>query len=618
MTAKRSGGALTLAALGIVYGDLGTSPLYTFQTLMKTVGGHPDPAAALGLLSLVTWSLILVVSIKYCLVVMRADNHGEGGILALMAIVTHRADRIGPLIVMGLFGAALIYGDGILTPAISVLSALEGLNVVTDLFKPYILPGALVILLALFGAQTFGTARIGRVFGPVMTVWFITIGGLGLLAVLRRPDVLLAIDPRHAIGFMAQQGWHSFVVLGGVFLAITGGEALFADMGHIGRTPIRVAWFGMVLPALLLNYAGQAALLLENPALDANPFFKLAPDWAVVPLVLLATCATVIASQAIITGAFSLTRQAMQLGWFPGLRIRQTSDQEYGQIYVPVVNWTMMVCTLALTFAFGSSDKLAGAYGTAVSMTMLLTTALLFAVMRRVWRWSLVLCCAITGAFLVLDSAFLGANALKFLEGGWIPLVLAALIFLLMTTWRAGTDAVQRKLADDSETVPAFLQRIESEGIPRVPGTAVFLSRMETKVPALLVCHVVQMKALQQVVVALNVQFTEEPRVPETQRASVEVLGEGFWRAVVHYGFMEVPSVQSALASAQACGCPLNLEDAVYFSSRDTVVRNDNRPRLLSWQRSLFALMYRNALRAPDRFDLPAERFVEVARQVSL
>ena len=618
MTARRGVPGLTVAALGIVYGDLGTSPLYTFQTLMKTVGGHPDAASALGLLSMVVWSLILVVSVKYCLVVMRADNHGEGGILALMAIVTHRADRIGPLIVMGLFGAALIYGDGILTPAISVLSALEGLTVVTEAFKPYILPGALLILLALFGAQTFGTARIGRVFGPIMTVWFITIGGLGLLAILRRPDVLMAIDPRHALGFMAQQGWHSFVVLGGVFLAITGGEALFADMGHIGRAPIRIAWFGMVLPALLLSYAGQTALLLENPALDANPFFKLAPDWAVVPLVVLATCATVIASQAIITGAFSLTRQAMQLGWFPGLRIRQTSDEEYGQIYVPVVNWTMMLCTLALTFAFGSSDKLAGAYGTAVSTTMLLTTALLFAVMRRVWRWSAPVSYAIAGAFLILDLAFFGANALKFLEGGWIPLVLGALIFVAMITWRAGTDAVHRKLSEDSETVPDFLLRIEAEGIPRVPGTAVFLSRMETKVPALMVCHVMQMKALQQVVIALNVQFTEEPRVPHAERATVEAMGEGFWRAVVRYGFMEIPNVQAALAAAQECGCPLQLDDAVYFASRDTVVRNEAKPRLLAWQRSLFAPMYRNALRAPDRFDLPPERFVEVARQVSL
>ena len=618
MSAQRSAAGLTLAALGIVYGDLGTSPLYTFQTIVKTVGGQPSADTALGLLSLVVWALLLTVSVKYCLVVMRADNHGEGGILALMAIVTHRADRIGPLIVMGLFGAALIYGDGILTPAISVLSALEGLNVVTEAFKPYILPGALLILLALFGAQTFGTARIGRVFGPVMTVWFVTIGGLGLLAILRRPDVLLAIDPRHAIAFMAQQGWHAFVVLGGVFLAITGGEALFADMGHIGRAPIRIAWFGMVLPALLLSYAGQTALLLENPALDGNPFFKLAPDWAVVPLVLLATCATVIASQAIITGAFSLTRQAMQLGWFPGLRIRQTSDEEYGQIYVPVVNWTMMLCTLALTFAFGSSDKLAGAYGTAVSTTMLLTTALLFAVMRRVWQWPALLACAMAGAFLVLDLAFFAANALKLLEGGWIPLVLGVFIFVVMTTWRAGMDAVHRKLSEGSETIPAFLERIGREGIPRVPGTAVFLSRLETKAPAMLVCHVKQMKALQQMVVGLNVQFTETPRVTSDDRAAVEEMGEGFWRVTVRYGFVEVPSLHTALAAARDCGCPLNLDDAIYFASRDEVIRNQNRPRLLSWQRALFAVMYRNALRAPDRFDLPSERFVEVARQVSL
>ncbi len=368
-----------LGALGIVYGDLGTSPLYTYQTIVGSVGGHPSAEDALGLLSLVVWALIIVVSIKYAVFVMRADNHGEGGILALMALVTKHAGRAaGALIAAGLFGAALIYGDGIITPAISVLSALEGVNVVTDVLKPYVLPAALVVLVTLFWAQMRGTASIGRIFGPVMLVWFVVIAALGLLGVLRRPEVVLAVNPLLAIGFAVAHGWQTFFVLGGVFLALTGGEAMYADMGHLGRKPIRLSWFCVVLPALLLCYAGQTALLLENPGLDGNPFFRLSPARAVVPLVVLATFATIIASQAIITGAFSLTRQAMQLGWFPGLSIRQTSDQEYGQIYVPVVNWTMMACTLILTFAFGSSDALAGAYGTAVSTTMLLTTALLF------------------------------------------------------------------------------------------------------------------------------------------------------------------------------------------------------------------------------------------------
>ena len=473
-----------LAALGIVYGDLGTSPLYTYQTIIGTVGGHPSAQDALGLLSLVVWALIVTVSVKYCVFVMRADNHGEGGILALMALVTgggRRSARV--LIVFGLFGAALIYGDGIITPAISVLSALEGINVVTDMFKPYVLPAALVVLLALFAAQVKGTASIGKVFGPIMLLWFVVIAVLGLSGVVRRPEVLWAITPVHALHFVFAHGLHTFVVLGGIFLAITGGEALYADMGHIGRNPIRVSWYGVVLPALLLCYAGQTALLLENPQLDGNPFFKLAPSWAVAPLVVLATAATIIASQAIITGAFSLTRQAMQLGWFPGLNIRQTSDEEYGQIYVPVVNWTMMVCTLLLTFSFGSSDSLAGAYGTAVSTTMLLTTALLFNAMRDVWRWPLVAAIAVSAIFLLIDLAFFSANLLKIREGGWIPLVLGVLIFLVMTTWRHGIDAVRRSLVQKPETTPEFLSRLHQGKIVRVPGTAVFLSRSETAIP---------------------------------------------------------------------------------------------------------------------------------------
>ena len=620
MTALREkpGGALLLAALGIVYGDLGTSPLYTYQTLVAAVGGHPSAADAMGLLSLVIWSLIVTVSVKYWLVVMRADNHGEGGILALMAVVTGASGRIGALTIMGLFGAALIYGDGIITPAISVLSAIEGLVVVNDHFKPYILPTAVVILIGLFGFQTFGTAKIGRVFGPIMAVWFVVIAGLGVAAILRRPDVLAAVSPTYALAFLARSGWHSFVVLGGVFLAITGGEALYADMGHIGRRPIRIAWFGLVLPALLLSYAGQTALLLENPALDGNPFFVLAPKWAVVPLVALATCATIIASQAIITGAFSLTRQAMQLGWFPGLHIRQTSSEEYGQIYVPVVNWTMMVCTLALAVGFGSSDKLASAYGTAVSTTMLLTTALLFNVMRSAWRWPVAVAGAVAGGFIVIDLAFFAANLLKFLDGGWIPLVLGALIFVVMTTWREGVDALRRKLSEGAESPEQFAARLAHEHIPRVPGTAVFLSRMDMLIPPVIACHVSQMKALQETVVGLTVKFSETPRVAEAERATVQQVADGFWHVNVQYGFMEIPNLRTALVAALKCGCPLSLDDAVYFAARDEVIQNKARPRLSSWRRRLFSVMYRNALRAPDRFDLPPEHFVEVARQVAL
>jgi KUP system potassium uptake protein len=611
--------AAALAALGIVYGDLGTSPLYTYQTIVGTVGGHPSAEDALGLLSLVLWALLVTVSVKYCVFVMRADNRGEGGILALMALVTGRTGRsTGALVVAGLFGAALIYGDGIITPAISVLSALEGINLVTGIFKPYVLPAALVILLALFGAQARGTASIGRIFGPIMLLWFVVIAVLGLAAVVRRPEVLIAVDPRHAIRFVFGHGWHTFVVLGGVFLAVTGGEALYADMGHIGRNPIRMSWYCLVLPALLLCYAGQTALLLENPAIEGNPFFKLAPAGAVIPLVVLATCATIIASQAIITGAFSLTRQAMQLGWFPGLKIRQTSDEAYGQIYVPAVNWTMMAGTLLLTFGFGSSDSLAGAYGTAVSTTMLLTTALLFNAMRDVWRWPVAVALLTSGVFLIIDLAFFGANLLKVRQGGWIPLGLGVLIFLVMTTWRRGTEAIAHALTRKPESTAEFLAHLDRARVARVPGTAVFLSRGEMAIPAVLVSHVVQIKALQETVVSLTVLFEEYPRVPMNKRAEVEKLAEGFWHVTIRFGFVERPNVAEALACAHEKGCPLNLEDAVYFAAHDDVVRKAGPPRLAGWRRMLFAVMYRNGVRAPDRFDLPADKFLEVGRQIAL
>jgi KUP system potassium uptake protein len=605
-----------LAALGIVYGDLGTSPLYTFQTIADTVGGHPSAQDALGLLSLVVWALIITVSIKYCVFVMRADNHGEGGILALMALVTRRST--GALVVAGLFGAALIYGDGVITPAISVLSALEGINVLTDMFKPYVLPAALLVLLLLFAAQMKGTATIGRIFGPIMLLWFAVIAVLGIGGLWHRPEVLLAVDPRHAIRFIFEHGLHSFVVLGGVFLAVTGGEALYADMGHIGRNPIRLSWYCIVLPALLLCYAGQTALLVENPGLEGNPFFKLAPNWAVVPLVILATCATIIASQAIITGAFSLTRQAMQLGWFPGLNIRQTSDQEYGQIYVPVVNWTLMACTLFLTFSFGSSDKLAGAYGTAVSTTMLLTTALLFNAMRDVWRWPVIVAVLVSGTFLLIDLTFFGANLMKIREGGWIPLLLGGLIFIVMTTWHRGIEAVRRSLVQKPETATEFLALLKKGTVARVPGTAVFLSRSETAIPAVMVRHVAQIKALQETVISLTVRFEEYPRVPLEKRAEVEEVAEGLWHVTIRFGFVEMPNVAAALACAKEKGCQLNLDDAVYFAAHDDVVRSANPPRLAAWRRMLFAAMYRNAVRAPDRFELPADKFLEVGRQIAL
>jgi KUP system potassium uptake protein len=614
--------AAALAAMGIVYGDLGTSPLYTYQTIVDSVGGHPSATAALGLLSLVVWTLIITVSIKYCVFVMRADNHGEGGILALMSLVTSRLGGRGRttavLIAMGLLGAALIYGDGIITPAISVLSALEGVNVVTKAFTPFTVPLALVILLVLFAAQSRGTATIGKLFGPVMLLWFVVIALLGISGIVRAPKALLAINPLYGIGFLAAHRWQSFIVLGGVFLAITGGEALYADMGHIGRQPIRFAWYAVVLPALLLSYAGQTGLLLQNPHLSGNPFFELSPHWAVVPLVVLATLATIIASQAIITGAFSLTRQAMQLGWFPGLMIRQTSDEEYGQIYVPFVNWAMMIGTLALTWGFGSSEKLSGAYGTAVSTTMLLTTGLLYNAMRDVWRWPVLPSVMLSGVFLIVDLAFFGANLLKLREGGWIPLALGVVLFLIMTTWHRGIAAVRAKLEEHEENPANLIADLNAGLIRRVPGTAVFLSRTGTAVPVTLIHQVTQMGALQEAVLTLSLVFEEVPRVARDHRAVVERIAEGFWHVTVRFGFIEVPNVNVALASAREQGCPLKLDDAMFFGARDEVVPAKSHPRLSAWRRMLFAFMYRNAVRAPDRFDLPADRFLQVGRQVEL
>ncbi|MGA9868886.1 MAG: KUP/HAK/KT family potassium transporter [Acetobacteraceae bacterium] len=609
-----------LAALGIVYGDLGTSPLYTLQTVVEDAGGKVDAAAALGILSLIFWALIITISVKYCLFVMQADNHGEGGILALMSLLRPGTGRAAAgLVAMGLFGAALIYGDGIITPAISVLSALEGVNVATDALKPYVMPCAVAILLALFAAQSIGTARIGRIFGPVMTAWFAVIGVIGLIAILRHPAVLAAVNPMHALGFLARHGWGSFAVLGGVFLALTGGEAMYADMGHIGRNPIRLAWYCVVLPALLLSYAGQIAMLTANgSAPQGNPFFLIVPGWALYPMVALAALATIIASQAIITGVFSLTRQAVQLGWFPGLDIRQTSDREYGQIYVPFVNWTMMVLTLALTIGFASSARLAGAYGTAVSTTMLLTTVLLYAAMREVWGWSALVAALVAGLFLIVDLAFFAANLLKIRDGGWIPLLLGLVLFLVMTTWRRGIDALQRRLSALTEKRSSFVARLTKGRIPRVPGTAVFLSRNPLPVPPLLVRHVNDLGALAESVVTLTVQFERVPRVADAERLEVEVVGEGIWNMTVRFGFVEIPNLPRALEAARAQGCEIDIGHAIYFGGRDEVVRSPRDRLLPGWRRVMFAFMYRNAVHTVDRFDLPRDRFLELGRQLEL
>jgi K+ transporter len=611
--------AAALAALGIVYGDLGTSPLYTLQAIVSATGGHFSPEAALGSLSLIFWALIITISVKYCLFVMRADNHGEGGILALMSMTgANWTEGRRLLIVMGLFGAALIYGDGIITPAISVLSALEGLNVATDVFKPHVVLMAVAILLGLFAVQSRGTAQIAKAFGPVMLLWFAVIAALGVAGISHYPEVIAAVDPRYGMALLTGHGWSGIAVLGGVFLAMTGGEAMYADMGHIGRNPIRTSWYGIVLPALLLNYAGQVALYLGEPAVGGNPFFRLAPSWSIYPLVGLATIATIIASQAIITGSFSLTRQAMQLGWFPGMRIRQTSSDEYGQIYVPFVNWTMMVLTVALTVSFGSSDRLAGAYGTAVSTTMLLTTALLYNVMRTRWRWPVGLALITSGIFLTVDFAFFAANLLKIREGGWIPLTFGTLVFVVMVSWHFGFEAMRRRHTVLTETPDEFFFRLTRDRVPRVPGTAVFLTRVATTTPFLIVEHVAQMRAMYETAIALTVNFDYIPRVASRDRIELAKLAEGFWHITVHFGFVQVPDIPAALRQAKARGCPVDLEDAIYFGARDAVVCSKQRNWLVRASLRLFTLMFRNSVRAVDLFNIPPEKFVEIGRQIEI
>ena len=608
-----------VAALGIVYGDLGTSPLYTMQTILSSLGERSPVESALGVLSLIVWTLVITVSVKYCLLVMRADNRGEGGILALMSLVGKNHWRKGTFIgaSMGLLGAALIYGDGVITPSISVLSALEGVNVVTAALKPYILPAALVILIALFAAQRFGTASIGKAFGPIMLLWFFVIGVLGLVGVIHHPTVLRAIDPVYAIRLISVSRPTVFLLLGGVFLCATGGEALYADMGHIGRFPIRLAWYAIVLPSLLLSYAGQTGLLLDGIRSGANPFFLLTPNWGVVPMVVLATVATIIASQAIITGSFSMTRQAMQLGWLPGFDIRQTSDKIYGQIYVPAVNLMMAIGTIVITLAFRSSDKLAGAYGTAVSTTMVLTTLLLFRAMHSIWRWPLIFVVPIAGLFLAVDVSFFAANLTKVVDGGWAPLTLGLIIFVIMVTWRTGVQAVRDKLADLSQPAGGFLTEMADRHIARLPGTAVFLTRAGGEIPAFVAQYARYMGALHATVIVLNVSFQETPRVEADKRWTVEPIAEGFWRVTLRYGFVEVPDLSAALK--QITGLPerVDPEKTVFFGARD-VVYPGRHSALSKWRLALFAYLYKNSVRLSDRLHIPPGRFVEVARKLRI
>jgi len=609
---------LSLAALGVVFGDIGTSPLYTLKTVLGLTGANPDPTTTLGALSLVIWTLIVVTTIKYVSFAMRVDNDGEGGILALMSLLGVKRQHRPVIVAVGLFGAALIYGDGAITPAISVLSALEGLDIVTSTFHPYILPAAVVILIALFAIQPLGTTRIGRAFGPIMALWFAVMAMLGLWGIIQHPTVLFAINPRYGLAYLLAGGQTAFLVLGGVFLCVTGAEALYADMGHFGARPIRLAWSAIVFPSLVLNYAGQAALVLEGAPTTDNIFYRLCPPFMLVPLVLLATIATIIASQSIITGAYSMTRQAIQLGWLPRLQIKQTSETGYGQIYVGAVNWLLMIVTLGLTIGFGKSDNLAAAYGIAVSATMLMTTALLFIAMREIWRWSLTAAAVVASGFFIVDAAFLAANLAKITEGGYVPLLLAAAVYGVMLVWHLGAQAVSARLRDSVMPIASFMARIAEGRIPRVPGTAVFLTRTERDAPPVMVWHLKHNRALHERLFVLTVLTESVPWIDDASRLNVKEIAPRFWRATAQYGFMERPDIPALLEAAHASGCGINLSDVTYYVGHETVVPSDSDKRLPRWVEALFAAMQRNSVHVSEYFKLPRDAIVEIGREVAI
>lgn len=610
--------ALALTALGIVFGDIGTSPLYTFKTVLGTTDTPSDPATVLGALSLVLWTLFLITTVKYVSFAMRVDNDGEGGILALMALLGVKKHHRPTIVAVGLFGAALIYGDGAITPAISVLSALEGLNMATASFQPYVVPSAVAILLVLFAIQSRGTAAIGHFFGPVMLVWFFAMALLGAWGIVRHPQVFAALNPEYGLSYLVSHGMTGFLVLGAVFLCVTGAEALYADMGHFGSRPIKLAWFAIVFPSLILNYAGQAALVLEGTPTDGNIFYRLCPGPLLLPLIALATVATIIASQSIITGAFSMTRQAIQLGWLPRLYVKQTSSEGYGQIYVGVVNWLLMLVTVGLTVLFGKSDHLAAAYGIAVSATMLMTSALLFIAMRDIWRWSMIAAGAVAGCFLIVDSAFFLANLTKIAEGGYVPLLLAITVYGVMWTWHRGAAAVQQRMHEQLIPIDKFMARIKDAGVPRVPGTAVFLTRAERDTPPVMQWHVKHNRALHEHLFVLRVEIRSVPWTSPGGRLSIAEVAPNFWRAEAHFGFMERPHIPELLAAARSLGCTVDLSDVTYYVGHETVIGREDNMGLPAWQAKLFMVMERNAVHVSDFFSLPNDQVVEIGRQVAI
>jgi KUP system potassium uptake protein len=610
---------LSLGALGVVYGDIGTSPLYAFrECFSKEHGLAPTPANILGILSLIFWSLVIVISIKYLLFVMRADNRGEGGILALMSLVRPRRSlRRGTLLGLGLFGAALLYGDGMITPAITVLSAVEGLEVATHAFTPYILPICVVILIGLFWVQKIGTAKIGALFGPVMLLWFSVLATLGIWQIAHEPHVLTALLPTHAISFFVRNGAIGFLVLGSVFLVVTGGEALYADMGHFGIKPIRLAWFFFVFPALLLNYLGQGAYLLHTPSGVDEPFFRMVPPWSVIPMVVLATAASVIASQAVISGAYSLTRQAVQLGYLPRIRVVHTSEREIGQIYIASINWTLMLAAIGLVLTFKESSNLAAAYGVAVTATMAVTTMLFASFAKEKWKWSRARVMVFVLPLLTIDLAFFGANLVKIFDGGWFPLAVGGFIFTLMATYRMGRKILADRLSASSISIDAFLLELEGNRIPRVPGVAIFMSRHSDGIPTTLLHNIKHNKIVHQNVVLLTVETEDRPRVDEEQRYGWETLGHGVMRLTLHFGFMEDPDIPVALARIEKGPVTFDSMTTSYFLGRETLIPT-KQPGMAIWREHLFAWMMRNSSSASQFFSLPPNQVIELGAQVEL
>jgi KUP system potassium uptake protein len=613
---------LALGAVGVVYGDIGTSPLYTLRTAFTgSYGLSLTPDNVLGVVSVIFWALLIVVTLKYITLIMRADNRGEGGILALTALVSRGIeshDRLRWWLVgLGIFGAAMFYGDGMITPAVTVLGAVEGLRVIAPALHPFIVPTTIVILVVLFAVQRKGTAGLGAVFGPVMVVWFIVLALLGALHIGRNLAVLEALEPIYAFRFIAGNPGTAFVAFGAVVLAVTGTEALYADMGHFGRSPIRRAWVFFVFPALLLNYFGQAALVLGNPAAIENPFYLLAPEWGRVPLLLLATAAAIIASQAVISGAFSLTRAAIQMGYCPRLTIMHTSERAIGQIYIPFINWMLLAAIIGLVVGFRNSDNLAGAYGIAVTMAMLIDSILIFVVMRRLWNWPVPVAILIATPLLLIDLTFLASNALKIPEGGWFPLLVGAIVFTLLTTWKRGRSLLMRRLADDAMPLELFIQSIEASPPTRVPGTAVFLTSTQNRVPHALLHNLKHNKVLHERVVFLTIVTEDIPYVPDEERYEIKPLGCDFFRMVANYGFKDDPDVPELLEDCGRRGFVFDMMETSFFVSRETLIATVT-PGMALWREKLFVSMSKNATKASEFFQVPTNRVVELGTQVEL